>query len=356
MLFSEPFQKLFTGLAENRHEYLRQQAANIVAESGCILDGLTDTSPDDNHSFTEHLKIIRTPCKVVGENMIIALAKLSKCCIKVYIAHSKPLIYQPLTSIVSDCSVNIAFHEPGHYRAILPIDNACNDGDMQLDNINTFIYRSFSSSASLRTSPGVLTSSSVSSVKQFSSSSLRAPPSVPTSSLRAPPSVPKSSSASSYAPPGVPTSASHDGDLMNSPVLYSETNNWETLHSIPSHVVKHDSFLKCTFFNSRSLRNKITDLYSLLDGQSRNGKFDLIFVCETWLDGKLTDGILLGNNNDYVLLRNDRPTRGGGVCAFIKGCIDFEPINVPFQYVQCEVLCVDIHIGCSFKHRFITVL
>ena len=127
------------------------------------------------------------------------------------------------------------------------------------------------------------------------------------------------------------------------------------MHSIPSHVVKHNSFLKCTFFNSRSLRNKITDLYSLLDGQSRNGKFDLIFVCETWLDGKLTDGILLGNNNDYVLLRNDRPTRCGGVCAFIKDCIDFVPINVPSQYVQCEVLCVDIHMGCSFKHRFITV-
>ena len=92
---------------------------------------------------------------------------------------------------------------------------------MQLDNINTFIYRSFSSSASLRTPPGVLTSSSVSSVKKFSSSSLRAPPSVPTSSLaslRAPPDVPKSSSASSCAPPSVRTSASRDGDLINSQV------------------------------------------------------------------------------------------------------------------------------------------
>ena len=207
--------------SENRHVYLRQQAANIVAESGCILDGLTDTSPDDNHSFAEHLKVIRTPDKAVGEDMIIALAKFFKCCIKVHIAHSEPLIYQPLTSIVSDCSVNIAFYEPGHYRAVLPIDNACNDSDMQLDNINTFIYRSFSSSASLRTPPGVLTSSSVSSVKKFSSSSLRAPPSVPTSllaSLRAPPDVPKSSSASSCAPTSVPTSASRDGDLINSQV------------------------------------------------------------------------------------------------------------------------------------------
>ena len=121
------------------------------------------------------------------------------------------------------------------------------------------------------------------------------------------------------------------------------------MHSIPSHIVKHNSFLNCTFFNSRSLHNKITDLYSLLNGQSRNGKFDLIFVCETWLDGKLTD------NNDCVLLRNDRPKRGGGVYAFIKGCIDFVPINVPSQYVQYEVLCVDIHMGCSFKHRFIAV-
>ena len=153
--------------------------------------------------------------------MIIVLAKFSKCYIKVHIAHSEPLVYQPLTSIVSDCSVNIAFYEPGHYRAVLPIDNSCNDGDMKLDNINTFIYLSFSSSASLRTPPGVLTSSSVSLVKTSSSSSLRAPPSVPISSLassRALPSVPKSLSASSYAPPGVPTSASRDGNLINSPV------------------------------------------------------------------------------------------------------------------------------------------
>ena len=111
----------------------------------------------------------------------------------------------------------------------------------------------------------------------------------------------------------------------------------------------------CIFFNSRSLHNKITDSYSLLDGQSRNGKFDHIFVCQTRLDGKLTDGILLGNNNDYVLLPNDRSTRDGGVCTFIKGCIDFVPINVPSRYVQCEVLWVDIYMGCSFKHRFIAV-
>ena len=105
-----------------------------------ILDGLIDKSPDDNHSFAKLLKIIRTLSKAVGKDMIIALAKFSKCCIKVDTAHSKPLVYQPLTSVVSDCSVNIAFYEPGHYRAVLPIDNACNDGDMQLDNINTFIY------------------------------------------------------------------------------------------------------------------------------------------------------------------------------------------------------------------------
>ena len=71
--------------------------------------------------------------------MIIALAKFCNCCIKVHIAHSEPLVYQPLTSVVPDCSVNIAFYELGHYRSVLPIDNACNDGDKQLDNINTFI-------------------------------------------------------------------------------------------------------------------------------------------------------------------------------------------------------------------------
>ena len=55
--------------SENRHGYLRQQATNIVAESGCILDGLIDKSRDDNHFFAEHLKIIRTLGKAVGEDI-----------------------------------------------------------------------------------------------------------------------------------------------------------------------------------------------------------------------------------------------------------------------------------------------
>ena len=103
------------------------------------MDGLVYKSSGDNRSFAEHLKIIRTLGKAVSEDMIIANTKFCYCNIKVHITNSEPLVHQPLKSVVSDCCVNIVFYEPGHYRAVLPIDNACNDGDMQLDNINTFI-------------------------------------------------------------------------------------------------------------------------------------------------------------------------------------------------------------------------
>lgn len=108
------------------------------------------------------------------------------------------------------------------------------------------------------------------------------------------------------------------------------------------------------FFNSRSLCNKICDLHYLLDTQSNNShKYDCIFVCETWLDDTINNGILLCNNKDYVLLRNDRLTRGGGVCAFVNSHLNFVPVLIAQNFAQCEVLCIDI-LYKKWKHRFIT--
>ena len=75
--------------------------------------------------------------------------------------------------------------------------------------------------------------------------------------------------------------------------------------------------VNCTFFNARSLCNKLTDLYSLLDGTLCSRKFNLIFVCESWLTANTPNGLLLFNSPDYVLMRHDRMTgSGGGVCIY----------------------------------------
>ena len=109
------------------------------------------------------------------------------------------------------------------------------------------------------------------------------------------------------------------------------------------------------FFNSRSLCNKLTELYALFDGQFNNTKYDIIFVCETWLDSSYSDGHLLNNNScNYSVVRCDRPTRGGGLCSFINNNLHYVPIALPCNFAHLEIICVDIMRAC-YKHRFIAV-
>ena len=119
-------------------------------------------------------------------------------------------------------------------------------------------------------------------------------------------------------------------------------------------TVISNTYINCIFFNTRSLRNKITDLYALLDEQYFSVKYDVIFVCETWLDENISDENLLYNHAQYSVLRCNRPMRGGGVCAFIDKQLNFVPIALPHDFTQLEVIYVDV-IRSRYKHRFIAV-
>ena len=92
--------------------------------------------------------------------------------------------------------------------------------------------------------------------------------------------------------------------------------------------------LTCLFFNARSLHNKLPELYFLLDGSLYNIKFDLIFVCKTWWDACISDGLLLYDHTDYTLLCCDRAyeIRGGGVCTFIRKSFKFVLVNILKEY------------------------
>jgi hypothetical protein len=92
------------------------------------------------------------------------------------------------------------------------------------------------------------------------------------------------------------------------------------------------------------LHNKLTELYSLLDGSLYNTDFDIIFVCETWLNEIDSDGLLLYNNLQFTVLRHDRPshTRGGGVCIFVRNRFNFSRVSLPAAYEHLEVICIDV--------------
>jgi hypothetical protein len=99
----------------------------------------------------------------------------------------------------------------------------------------------------------------------------------------------------------------------------------------------------------------LPDLYSLLDGLLFGKKFNLLFVCETWLSSTIPNGLLLYNSSDYVLLRHDRSEgTGGGVCVFVDCKLDYSIVDLPAKYVSLELICLDILQGTT-KHRYICV-
>ena len=113
------------------------------------------------------------------------------------------------------------------------------------------------------------------------------------------------------------------------------------------------SFLKCFYFNSRSLKNKLSELHVLL----HSSQYDIISVSETWLDETVSDELLL-DGSFYTVFRADRRNfqTGGGTCVFVKSSLHVSEIRVkhPGSDVSAdfniEFVCLDI-IGRAFKYR-----
>ena len=64
--------------------------------------------------------------------------------------------------------------------------------------------------------------------------------------------------------------------------------------------------------------------------------FDLILICETWLDSGVSDGQLCYNSM-YNVIRYDRPSRGGEVCAFVNNSLDYVTTALPNEFKHLEV-------------------
>jgi hypothetical protein len=103
---------------ESHHAALRASVASYIEQHHNVLDGVTDISPDDGYSFSQHLAALRTDGTAVGEDVIFALTAVCQRDIYVYTAYAKPLTYH------SNCTgknapIRVAFFEPGHYKAVI---------------------------------------------------------------------------------------------------------------------------------------------------------------------------------------------------------------------------------------------
>ena len=113
-------------------------------------------------------------------------------------------------------------------------------------------------------------------------------------------------------------------------------NTSDIFNLIPKNC-KNGKKLKILYFNSQSLSNKLNALNSLLSTLN----YDIICVTETWLNGKISDSLLL-HNLPYSIVRCDRITRqGGGSCIFIANYLSFKIVSKTSIF-DADITCVDI--------------
>ena len=114
--------------------------------------------------------------------------------------------------------------------------------------------------------------------------------------------------------------------------------------------------MKCLLFNARSLKNKLPDLYTVID----KNNYDLILITESWLNSSVPDHLLV-NSRDFSVFRTDRSQgsidcQGGGVCI-ISNNSTVKAIHVPLpsNYIHLELCVIDVLNNATCSLRFFVV-
>lgn len=107
--------------------------------------------------------------------------------------------------------------------------------------------------------------------------------------------------------------------------------------------------IKCILFNARSIVNKLSDLYILLN----NYYYDFIFFTESWLTANIPNSLLVQDYN-YNIFRKDRANSriGGGIVIFVKKCFNSTNIAIDCSCLNSDILFFDVHFATTSKIRF----
>lgn len=95
--------------------------------------------------------------------------------------------------------------------------------------------------------------------------------------------------------------------------------------------------LKCLLLNARSIVNKLPDLHYLLYEES----YDVIFLTETWLKPVMPDGFI-DPRHLYSIIRRDRCSGGGGLCALIRKPLSVMELELRDKYPNAEICGFDL--------------
>ena len=93
--------------------------------------------------------------------------------------------------------------------------------------------------------------------------------------------------------------------------------------------------------NARSINNKLLELHHFIASHD----LQVLCVTETWLDISVPDSLIAPVG--YNVFRCDRRTKGGGVAVFCRSDVTVEVVNVPPNFQDVEVVCIDIKIQGS---------
>jgi hypothetical protein len=103
------------------HADLRRRNAEYVMQAGSLLEGLVSAA-NNTELFSKYVEAMLTDGESVGEEAVVALTNVCKREVHIFTAHVGPIVYKPANDDVSGEPVSLAFFEPGHYRAVVPVN------------------------------------------------------------------------------------------------------------------------------------------------------------------------------------------------------------------------------------------
>ncbi|XP_075150730.1 uncharacterized protein LOC142224832 [Haematobia irritans] len=117
-------------------------------------------------------------------------------------------------------------------------------------------------------------------------------------------------------------------------------------------LAKHGNGLKVCHLNAQSLRNKIDEFRFIFEDSG----IDIVCISETWLSDSIPDSLV--RLSGYVIYRNDRKRRGGGVAIYIRDNLvsrfcaqsarddPIEMISIEIEAPGCKVF-----VACVYRPR-----
>ena len=113
---------IITSADQSNHLSVKQSIASYIESKGCILNGILTHSKAEYNSYISPLKQPGN-YDYVRDDTVQAASNLFNSEVHINAALPKPIIYKLSSGCTNRGSLQLAFVEPAHYKAIVAISN-----------------------------------------------------------------------------------------------------------------------------------------------------------------------------------------------------------------------------------------